>query len=166
MATRQDSASPGEDAAIPPSSALVDELGAMAEAFEVTAQRLLPAMTQLILPGAPLPDALLGELVEHRRRFDEVRGKVYRLARALGLDCPPVDALNNLGQLDALLAVIADIESLHAGLESIRRQALEVLRRVLGITHRTSPGDPSLRTCLDGVRRLVVSLNESSAPNL
>ena len=46
---------------------------ALAGAFVETAQRLLPAMTELVMPGAPLSAALLGELIDRQRRFDGLR---------------------------------------------------------------------------------------------
>src|SRR4051812_1119195 len=86
-------------AAQPRCDELVNEVASMAEAFSATAQRLPPAMTRLLLPGEPLPESLIGELLDQRRRFEAIRAQVVDLGAALGIACPATESLGNLGRL-------------------------------------------------------------------
>jgi hypothetical protein len=166
MPTAEAFSEPPEESPEIPGNVLADEVALLAAGLASAAQRLLPAMAQMIRPGVPLPEVLLADLGEHRHRFERLRGQIRARAGELGLPCPPADSLSNLVQLEALLAELGEAELHHAAHQRLCRQALEVLDRVRAITHRSESEEAPLRSALDAAARLRAAIGVARAREL
>jgi hypothetical protein len=121
------------------SECLWEELSELADAFADSARGLLHASREMHAPGRLPSAALLEELHGLEGRFERLRERSFRLAKALGVAFSEVKDLRDLARL---------VESLEEA-ESRRRQS--------------APHNPSIFEVVDAVRRLLPGEGDEGA---
>lgn len=124
------------------------------EASARLAGRLGASAGRLGSPGVPIPDEDLAALASWRRDFSELGARVRRHAEALGVTDPLPDTFDSLRDVADLLDELTEVEVVRGDCDAVRGDALEVLDRVLSLTHRRDPGFAPLQDCLRRVRAI------------
>jgi tetratricopeptide (TPR) repeat protein len=148
------------------SSLLSQELAALSDRFSELVERLFTAARQLRDPGTPPAEDLIEAVGACRREFTGLRDRARGLAESLHLNCPPAEHLGSLHDLTALLDQAAEAETRQATSEDLRRNAVAVLDRVLGLTHADTPDFGPLRECQEQARALRARIADSSLTSL
>lgn len=133
---------------------LSQEVLTISDRFSSLGERLLNAARQLQSPGSPPAEGLIEELGHARLEFIGVRDRTRERAEALYIALPSAETLDTIQGLTAVLDLVTESEARQSQAEEVRRRALTVLDRVLGLRHTADPEFAPLRTCQDQARAL------------
>jgi hypothetical protein len=119
--------------------------------------RSADAARALTRPGVPPPGDYLEELNDARREFASLREQVLKVVAQTSLTAPATDQIASTRELDALLRALVDEleqQAKRAVAERARDDAVAVLDRVAGLTHRDDPQFAALVACQAQAREL------------
>ena len=133
----------------------------LTDRFAGLAVRLADAARELEVAGRPPADALLDEVAAARAEFADLRARVLDAARAASVPVPPIAEVEGLRALEPLLRAVREAiaaEEKRREVAEVRRRALEILDRVLGISHQDDPNFTALVQCkskAEEIRRVI-----------
>ena len=133
----------------------------LTDRFAGLAVRLADAARELEVAGRPPADALLDEVAAARAEFADLRARVLDAARAASVPVPSIAEVEGLRALEPLLRAVREAiaaEEKRREVAEVRRRALEILDRVLGISHQDDPNFTALVQCkskAEEIRRVI-----------
>lgn len=124
----------------PPHTDLLQEFSHVTRTFEQLSRRLTDVAEQVRSAGILPSDALVDEIVQSRRSFIELRDRALELVGLFaGSPAKPVDGIDTMKDLEALLQLVVENQRKKAAEEKARVRALTVLDRILSLIHRERP---------------------------
>lgn len=146
---------------------LLQTFSSLTETAHQLSAQLAQAAKDLQEAGA-IPHAhLLEDISAFQRQFFELRTQGMLIAETLSLSSPPpVETLNSLHALQALLHDISKVEEQRVRYDDVCQQALALLERVILLRHRDHPNFPPLLECQERAHEMREVIAASQWPNL
>ena len=135
------------EAAPTPGDDLLRALSTLRDEVSALGDRLALAAQALLAPGVPLSDALIRQMDDQRRAFQELRDGTIRRARSWHLECPPAESITTLAGIATLIDEIARAGDRRVRNEVTRRRALAVLDRIARLRYAPKGEFPPLDEC-------------------
>lgn len=127
---------------------LEQELSALSKVFSDLGVRLSEVAKEVASPGVMPSEKLLEQISASRANFENCRTAIHGHAGAMLVSpLPKVGELVSITTIDALLKASAAAEETKFSVENERAKALEILGRVLAITHREAADFKPLQEC-------------------
>lgn len=127
---------------------LEQELSALSKVFSDLGVRLSEVAKEVTSPGVMPSEKLLEQISASRTNFENCRTAIHGHAGAMLVSpLPKVGELVSITTIDALLKASAAAEETKFSIEAERAKALEILGRVLAITHRETADFKPLQEC-------------------
>lgn len=127
---------------------LEQELSALSKVFSDLGVRLSEVAKEVTSPGVMPSEKLLEQISASRTNFENCRTAIHGHAGAMLVSpLPKVGELVSITTIDALLKASAAAEETKFSVENERAKALEILGRVLAITHREAADFKPLQEC-------------------
>src|SRR5260370_3456118 len=127
---------------------LEQELSALSKVFSDLGVRLSEVAKEVTSPGVMPSEKLLEQISASRTSFENCRTAIHGHAGAMLVSpLPKVGELVSITTIDTLLKASAAAEETKFSIETERAKALEILGRVLAITHREAADFKPLQEC-------------------
>ena len=128
----------------------MQQLSALSATYPELGNRLAEATRKLRDTGTPPSTKLVEELVAYRRNFTNVQTQI--LERASSASVSPLPVAGEDVSIDRLKQLLQ--QSANVGETDVRASALNILDRLLSITHTDDPNFPPLADCQAKARQL------------
>jgi hypothetical protein len=145
---------------------LEHELSALSRVFGELGARLSEVAKDVTSPGVTPPEKLIEQISTARTNFDNVRGAVHGHATAMLVSpLPKIGELVSVTAIDTLLKASAAAEENKLSIDGERDRALNILSRVLAITHKETAEFKPLQECQAKVDELRIGISKTAWPH-
>ena len=145
---------------------LEHELSALSRVFGELGARLSEVAKDVTSPGVTPPEKLIEQISTARANFDNVRGAVHGHATAMLVSpLPKIGELVSVTAIDTLLKASAAAEENKLSIDGERDRALNILSRVLAITHKETAEFKPLQECQAKVDELRIGISKTAWPH-
>jgi hypothetical protein len=140
---------------------LEQELSALGKVFGELGALLSSAAKEVTAPGVVPPEKLIEQITSARAGFDNARGAIHAHAALMLVNpLPKLQDLQSLAAIESLLKASGLAEENKFSLEGEREKALEILDRVLAISHRETADFKPLQECHAKVAELRAAIDK------